>query len=122
MDTQRFRKTTVNRFDVVVVSEEFLALIRELPELSTAPYVEVSGKRIEGPKEVLVATTMEEVERSLPSILRQLSDRQHQHVRVIHRSGLCCECAESKKFCTHLGRTIPSINRVFDLDISKVEV
>lgn len=117
-ETEKAIEFEVHRFDVIAVSDEFLKLIKDLPELSTAAFVGIGGKRIEGPKQILVASSMEEVERNLPAIVAQLTDPLHQHIRVIHRSGSCRPCAESGKICEHLGRTIVTLNQRFNLDVS----
>ncbi|TSC93833.1 MAG: hypothetical protein CEN87_733 [Parcubacteria group bacterium Licking1014_1] len=91
-------KWRVHRFDVVAVSEE-----------------------IEEPKQVLMAGSVEEVEKNLPGIIAQLVDPRHQHILIILRRGICRSCAESnKKLCEHLGKNIPSLNFTIDLDLSKM--
>lgn len=119
-ETKEVVDWTAHRFDVVAVSEEFLGLLKDFPEFSTAKRVEVGGKRIEGPKKIMVAGSMEEVEKNLPAIVSTLADPTHQHIRIVHRSGICRRCVEGSKLCEHLGVSIPSLNRAFDLDISKM--
>ena len=64
----------VERYEVVCVSDEFLEIIKNCPEASTAASVQIKGRRIEGAKTVLIASSMEEIQTNLPAIVAELAD------------------------------------------------
>ncbi len=108
------------RYEVVVVSKEFLELARELPEISASAYVWVGGKRIEGATIIKVAASMQETLQCLPSLIAQFTDPEKRHFRIVERRGDCRECAGQSKPCEHLGHKVSSLNRVYDIDINKI--
>lgn len=111
-------------YEVVAVSKEFLKILEDMPEASTASWVCVGNRTIEGPKRVLLANSMKQIEQQLPAIIAKLTDKKDTHLRVIKKSTNCYECMEERErepkkeifSCTH-GR--PTVNEAFDIDIKK---
>ena len=113
----------INRFEVIAVSHEFLEIIQELPELSTASEIQIGEKKIKGPEIILVASSMEEIYKKLPDIVNDIATIKNHHLRVIHRQGTCHRCkpkqnGKSVTECPHL-KEIATINRSFGLDVQK---
>jgi hypothetical protein len=109
-------------FEVVAVSDEFLKIVQNFPEASSAEYVQFCGKTIDGPKEVFLAATMDEVKDGLPKIIADL-DPAFANVRIICRSVVCPACASEKQKnpdkvirCEH---GCPRVNSAWDVNIQK---
>ena len=111
-------------YEIVAVSNEFMELLRDIPEASTASSVRIGEKLIEGPKQILVADSIEEIETNLPRIISQLADPEHTHVRIIEKQTHCPECVENRRKnpekriapCSHNSQTL---NRARDIDVKQ---
>lgn len=112
----------VEWFEVIAVSEDFLDVIKDFPEASTASSITIDEKTIEGAKTVLLADSIEQIEQNMPSIVANLADREHTHLRIIQRSTNCSLCWADKQKgkeltpCTHNWGTV---NRAFNIDITE---
>lgn len=100
---------SINRYEVVAMSEEFLAFAKRYPEFSDVPFVEIGGKVIEGPTRVLVVSSRAEVELNLPAIMANLGDPARHQLWVTHKVGICISCkdhaGEVLTSCPNLART-----------------
>lgn len=119
MATEESPDYTVHRFEAMAVSKEFLDGIKGSPELSTCEVAQIGNKRLEGPKAVLTASSLEEIKQKLPAIVAQTGNQGLQFI-LIHRWGECHTCAESKTLCTHLGKTILSHHESWAVDADKI--
>jgi hypothetical protein len=113
----------VSWFEVMAFSDEFKTILQDMPEASTAKSVQFGDKTIEGPKEVFLAETMEEVKNELPNIVASLN-ADCQNIRIIQRLTNCQFCAKNKLKkpgkvirCSH-GK--PLVNRAYDVDLQKL--
>ncbi len=82
----------VESFQVMAVSDEFLKILEDVPEAASCSSVEVAGKYIAGPKCIMVASSMQQIEQNLPAMVAQLADAEHTHLHIVHKSGDCWRC------------------------------
>ncbi len=82
----------VESWQVIAVSDEFLKVLEDIPEAVTQKGIYYGGKHIEGARCVLKAHSMQEIEQNLPAIVEQLTDAEHTHLKIVHRSGHCPIC------------------------------
>lgn len=110
-------------YEVMAISEEFMKILEDIPEASMSERVTIGDKVIEGPKEVYLASSLEEVKNNLPGIIANLTGSDGQHIRIIERSVSCSVCAEEKKKnpeksirCTH---GLMTVNQAWNVNIQK---
>lgn len=111
-------------FEVFAVSGEFMELARDIPELMRASSIEHGGRRVEGPRNVFVANSLEKLEERLPNIARQIVASGATNVVVVRKATRCSQCSRDRAEhperpaarCPH-GRA--TLNRAFAVDISK---
>jgi len=111
-------------YEVVVISDEFLEILKDIPEAATSKQVTIGGKVIEGSKEVYLAMSLEEAGNNLSAIIANLAGGpEGKNIRIIERSTNCSTCAEEKKKnpekairCTH-GRM--TVSRAWNVNIQK---
>jgi len=110
INTVHFGKNTVNRFDVILVSQELLNMMRHFSNPSVCLE---KVKNENAPKELFTSLDIKELERNL----QKLKPTPGYHVRVVHRSGSCQECANKKVFCPHLGQSIRTNVNVYEYNL-----
>ena len=113
----------IERFELIIISNKFLEIIREVPEASTAKEVVIGTRKIKGPEVIFVASSMEEIIVNLPDIISSTATTENHHLRVIHRQGSCHRCEARKDGkpvieCPHL-KEIVTLNKLSDLDVQK---
>ena len=109
-------------YEVVVISADFMKILKDWPEAYFCKSVSIGGKIIKKPKEIFLAGSMEEVKNNLPAVIAGLvGSFDEKNIRVIERSTNCSACAAEKKknpkkliHCTHEPSTI---NRVWSMNI-----
>jgi len=82
----------VEVWQAVAVSDEFLKVLEDIPEVATQKGVYLGGKYIEGARCVMTARSMQEIEQNLPVIVEKLTDAKHTHLKIVHKLGHCFDC------------------------------
>lgn len=110
----------VQRFDVYAVSGEFLEVLRDMPEASSASWVKIGNKKIEGATQILTGVTPQEIEQQLPKLAAQFVESGKPHFRMIERISVCSSCSGKNPDCTHPIGGLVSFHRALDIDLKKL--
>ena len=120
----------VESWQVMAMSDEFYRLCQDMPECATASSVSMGGRKIEGAKCILKASSMEEIKQNLPALIKQLTDAEHTHLHVVHKSGWCYTCKEGKDVnvasndCPHIVDGLlhePALCKSWTIDTKKLQ-
>lgn len=83
-------------FEVTVVSDDLKKILRHAPEAASAEYIIMDNIKIDGPKEILSADTIDEVKSKLPDIIANL-DASYPNIRIVYKSTPCQICIAEKE-------------------------
>ena len=105
----------VRELKVVVMSREFADLAKEVPEIQNTQSVEYCGKHLDGPRTLLVVSSINEIKDGFDRIMEEARKAfADPCVRLLFRTGRCYKCTDPNVSCTHWSE-IAALCRFFEL-------
>lgn len=117
---------TVESWEVLAVTPEFLEAIKHTPEALFAESITIKDRTIPGSKRILTASSQEEVGVLLPGLLQQSILQERPKLVLVRRKGKCKHCVPDPDAdpdapilnCPHLQqRSIIASNKVWGINV-----